>query len=142
MDDTITTIYCLCDDLLKAMGHRDDPQVHLSSAEVMTVSLVAATFFGANIDKTRRFLNEYEYMPKTISKGRFNPTTVSTPSSPCSGKDSSRCWSNSSSSAIPNEHKWWTLCPSRYATTSASGAVGFIRPKSTEGCSAAISLLA
>ena len=27
MDDTITTIYCLCDDFLKAMPHRrDDPQ--------------------------------------------------------------------------------------------------------------------
>lgn len=72
MDDTITTIYCLCDDFLKVMGYRDDPQVHLSSAEVMTVPLVAATFFGANIEATRRFLNEYGYMPKMISKGRFN----------------------------------------------------------------------
>ncbi len=38
----------------------------------MTVPLVAATFFGANIDKTRRFLHEYGYMPTMISKGRFN----------------------------------------------------------------------
>jgi Transposase DDE domain len=72
LDDTITTIYCLCDDFLKAMCHRDDPQVRLSTAEVMTVPLVAATFFGANIDKTCQFLHEYGYMPKMISKGRFN----------------------------------------------------------------------
>jgi hypothetical protein len=72
MDDTITTIYYLCDEFLKALRHRDDPQSHLSTAEVMTVPLVAATFFGANIDKTRRFLHEYGYMPKMISKGRFN----------------------------------------------------------------------
>jgi hypothetical protein len=72
MDDTITTIYCLCDDFLKAMHRFDDPQVRLSNAEVMTVPLVAATFFGANIDKTCRFLHEYGYMPKMISKGRFN----------------------------------------------------------------------
>ena len=72
MDDTITTIYCLCDDFLKAMRRFDDPQVRLSTAEVMTVALVAATFFGANIDETRRFLHEYGYMPKMISKGRFN----------------------------------------------------------------------
>ncbi len=51
MDDTITTIYCLCDEFLKAIDHRDDPQVRLSTAEVMTVPLVAATFFGGNIDK-------------------------------------------------------------------------------------------
>ena len=72
MDDTITTIYCLCDDFLKAINRRDDPQVRLTTAEVMTVPLVAAAFFGGNIDETRRFLHEYGYMPKMISKGRFN----------------------------------------------------------------------
>ena len=72
MHDTITAIYCLCDDFLKAINRRDDPQVRLSTAEVMTVPLVAAAFFGANIDKARRFLYEYGYIPKMISKGRFN----------------------------------------------------------------------
>jgi hypothetical protein len=68
MDDTITAIYCLCDEFLKAMRRRDDPQTRLSTAEVMTIPLVASTFFGGNIDETRRFLNEYGYMPKMISK--------------------------------------------------------------------------
>ena len=73
MDDTIITIYCLCDDFLKAMSHhRDDPQTRLSTAEVMTIPLVAATFFGGNIDKTRRFLHEYGYMKKMISKSHLN----------------------------------------------------------------------
>ncbi len=61
MDDTITTIYYLCDEFLKAIRHRDDSQAHLSTAEVITVPLVAATFFGANIEKTRSFLKEYGY---------------------------------------------------------------------------------
>ncbi len=43
MDDTIITIYCLCDEFLKAIGYRDDPQVRLTTAEVMTIPLVAAT---------------------------------------------------------------------------------------------------
>jgi hypothetical protein len=72
MDDTITTIYYLCDEFLKAIGHRDDPQVRLSSAEAMTVPLVAATFFGANIDEARSFLSEYGYMPEMVSKSRLN----------------------------------------------------------------------
>ena len=72
LDDTITTIYCLCDDFLEALHPRDDPQIQLCTAEVMTVPLVAATFFGGNIDKSCRFLSEYGYMPKMISKGRFN----------------------------------------------------------------------
>src|SRR5436305_5460738 len=72
MDDTITTIYCLCDDFLKAINRHDDPQVRLTTAEVMTVPLVAATFFGGNVEKTRLFLHEYGYMKKMISKSHLN----------------------------------------------------------------------
>ena len=72
MDDAITTIYYLCDEFLKAIRHRDDSQAHLSTAEVITVPLVAATFFGANIEKTRSFLKEYGYMPTMISKSHLN----------------------------------------------------------------------
>jgi MFS-type transporter involved in bile tolerance (Atg22 family) len=61
MDDTITTIYCLCDDFLKATGYRDNPQVRLSTAEVMSVALLAAVFFGGNIEASRSFLDEYGY---------------------------------------------------------------------------------
>jgi hypothetical protein len=72
MDDTITTIYCLCDDFLKAIGHRDDLQAVMSTAEVMTVPLVAAAFFGGNIEASRSFLDEYGYIEKAISKSRLN----------------------------------------------------------------------
>ena len=53
----------------------DDPQARLSTTEVMTVPLVAATFFGDNLDKTRLFIQEYGYMPNMInmiSKGHLN----------------------------------------------------------------------
>jgi hypothetical protein len=73
MDDTIITTYYLCDEFLKAIGHHDDPQVRLSTAEVMSVALVAATFFGGNVEASRSFLDEYGYIQKAISKSRFNP---------------------------------------------------------------------
>ena len=38
MDDTIITTYYLCEEFLKAIGHRDDRQVRLSTAEVMCYS--------------------------------------------------------------------------------------------------------
>ena len=41
MDGTIITIYCLREEFSEAIGHRDDPQVRLSTAEVMTVPLVS-----------------------------------------------------------------------------------------------------
>jgi hypothetical protein len=72
MDDTIITTYYLCDEFLKAIGHHDDPQVRLSTAEVMSVALVAATFFGGNVEASRSFLDEYGYIQKAISKSRFN----------------------------------------------------------------------
>jgi hypothetical protein len=72
LEDTIITTYYLCDEFLKAIGHRDNPQVLISTAEVMTIPLVAATFFGGNLEAGRSFLDEYGYIPKAISKSRFN----------------------------------------------------------------------
>ncbi|MBO1349906.1 MAG: hypothetical protein EBE86_022145 [Hormoscilla sp. GUM202] len=46
MEDMITTIFVLCDELLKALNIKEDPQVKMNNAEVMTVGLVAAYFFG------------------------------------------------------------------------------------------------
>ena len=51
MEDTITTTYCLCEEFSKAMGLSDDPQARMTTAEVMCVALVAATFFGANTSR-------------------------------------------------------------------------------------------
>jgi hypothetical protein len=72
LEDTITTTYYLCDEFLKAIGHRDDPQVRLSTAEVMTIPLVACAFFSGNLEASRSFLDQYGYIPKAISKSRFN----------------------------------------------------------------------
>lgn len=72
MDDTIITTYYLCEEFLNAVGHTDDRQVRLSTAEVMCTALLAAAFFGGNIEKTRSFLEEYGYINKAISKSRFN----------------------------------------------------------------------
>ena len=72
MEDTIITTYYLCEEFLKAIGHRDDPQMRLSTAEVMTIALVACAFFGGNIEASRSFLDEHAYIKKAISKSRFN----------------------------------------------------------------------
>jgi hypothetical protein len=45
MDDIIITIYCLREEFLEAISHRDGPQVRLSAAEVMSAPLVSAAFF-------------------------------------------------------------------------------------------------
>jgi hypothetical protein len=71
MQDTIITMYCCCDDFLKAQGHRDDSQCRMSTAEVMVVPLVACTFFGGNLALTRRFLFTHGYFRHDLSASRF-----------------------------------------------------------------------
>jgi len=79
MQDTITTIYCLCDDLLKAMNRIDDRQTRFSSAEVMSVPLVACACFGGNMARTRAFLYGHGYLKVHLSASRFSRRLAALP---------------------------------------------------------------
>lgn len=72
MDDRVVVIYCVCDDLLKALHQRDDPQSRMSDAEVMTTALVAALFFGGSHERARQMLASPRYVPHMLSKSRFS----------------------------------------------------------------------
>ena len=72
MDAQIVAVFCMCDDLLKALQHYEDPQCQISDAEVMTTGIVAALYFGGNIEKARAHLQEYGYIPRMLGKSRFN----------------------------------------------------------------------
>ncbi len=67
----IITIYCFFEEFLNALGHRDDPQARLSTAEIMTIALVAAEFFTGNQQAALDFLTSHGYIP-SFSKSRFN----------------------------------------------------------------------
>lgn len=71
MPEKIITIYCFFDEFLQAAGHRDDPQARLSTAEVMTIALVAAEFFTGNQQAALDFLASHGYIAP-FSKSRFN----------------------------------------------------------------------
>ncbi len=68
----IISIYCFCDDFLHSRGHKDPPQAKLSTAEVMTIALVAVTLFSGNQDRCRCFLEEHGYLQERLSKSQFN----------------------------------------------------------------------
>lgn len=72
MDKQIVLVYCLCDDLLKALHHAEDPQNRISDAEVMTAVIIGALHYSGNLDKARRALLEQGYIPYMLSKSRFN----------------------------------------------------------------------
>ena len=71
MATQIIMVFCLCDDMLKAFHHRDDPQCQMTDAEVMTTVIVAAIFFGGNFEKARKVLQKQGYIPIMLSKIRF-----------------------------------------------------------------------
>ena len=72
MELEITTIFVLCDELLTAMNIREDPQIQMNNAEVMTVPLTAARFFYGCLESTRNFLCEHGYIPAMLSESRLN----------------------------------------------------------------------
>jgi hypothetical protein len=62
MDTQIVAVFCLCDDMLKALHHLEDPQSQISDAEVMTTAIVAALHFGGNLEKARTHMQEYGWI--------------------------------------------------------------------------------
>jgi Transposase DDE domain len=72
MDDKIIAIFCLCDDLLKAMHHQEDRQCQMNDAEIMTTAFIAALFFRGNHESARTLLKQYGYIPHMVSKSRFS----------------------------------------------------------------------
>ncbi|MCA1850116.1 MAG: IS982 family transposase [Acidobacteria bacterium] len=71
MIDYTTELYCIVDDLLKAIGHLEDTRRTMSDSEVLTTALVAAQFFGSNLESARCFLQETGLMPRMLSRSRL-----------------------------------------------------------------------
>lgn len=72
MIDHVTALYCITDDLLKAVGHREDARTMMSDAEVLTTALTAAHYFGGNVEHARRFMSATGLMPRMLSRSRLN----------------------------------------------------------------------
>lgn len=79
MQDTILVLYYMSDEVLKAAKYRDDIRITLSAAEIMTVSLVAARFFGGHQERAQEFLFQHHYIHHRLSKSRFNRRLHSLP---------------------------------------------------------------
>lgn len=72
MDTQIVVVFCLCDDMLKALHHFEDQQCRMSDAEVMTTAIAAMLYFKGNFCLASRFLYDGGYMPGMLGKSRFN----------------------------------------------------------------------
>ena len=64
MDTVIVAVFTICEDMLRAMRHKDDIRSQMSDAEVMTTAVVAMLYFSGNFERARIFLQEMGYIPK------------------------------------------------------------------------------
>ena len=72
MDDKIIAVFCLCDDLLKAIHHPEDRQCQMNDADIMTTACIASLFFRGNHESARAMLQQHGYIPHMVSKSRFS----------------------------------------------------------------------
>ena len=72
MDTQIVAVFCLVDDMLKAIHHYEDIQCEMSDAEVMTTAIIAMLYFGGNYSHARRLLSSQGYVSKMLGKSRFS----------------------------------------------------------------------
>jgi hypothetical protein len=75
VSDHTPALYCIVDDLLKAIGHKaighkDDCRCELTAAEVITAALVAVFNFGGKIERRRSCLHQTGLLPRMLSRAR------------------------------------------------------------------------
>jgi hypothetical protein len=72
MELEIIAIYCWCELILKHLKVKEDFRSAMNNAEIITLAIVAVRYFSGNFEKSRRFLQEYNYIPNMLSKSRLN----------------------------------------------------------------------
>lgn len=72
MDRQIITIYCVIDDILKAINHKEERNEKISDSEVITTVVVSSLKYYGNVESAREFLLTEGYIPKMLSKSRLN----------------------------------------------------------------------
>jgi hypothetical protein len=65
-------IYVFFDDILKSMNHKEPENRRISDAEVSTVILIGAMYFGGNMETAMNFVRCTGLIPNMLSKSRFN----------------------------------------------------------------------
>lgn len=71
-DSKIIALYCIVDDMLKALHHKEDIRVRVSDSEVITTAFVAVLYFGGHQDNARNFMQLKGYVPQMLDKSRYN----------------------------------------------------------------------
>jgi hypothetical protein len=67
----IIALYCIVDDLLKGLRHREDIRTRMSDSEVITTAFVSVLYFGGHMDNAMHFMKMKGYVPTMLEKSRY-----------------------------------------------------------------------
>ena len=70
--DKIISIFCLIDDLLKGINHKEDIRRSVYDSEIATTAIVSAIYFGGNHYHAIHFMKNMGFIPKMVEKSRFS----------------------------------------------------------------------
>jgi len=70
-ESKIIALYCIVDDMLKGLHHREDVRIRVSDSEVITTAFVSVLYFGGHLDNARCFMKMKGYVPRMLDKSRF-----------------------------------------------------------------------
>ncbi|APA00779.1 IS982 family transposase [Flavobacterium commune] len=70
--DKIISIFCLIDDILQGIEHKEDKRRQVSDSEIILTAIVSSTSFYGNHSSAIRFMKQYGFIPNTLDKSRFN----------------------------------------------------------------------
>jgi hypothetical protein len=64
--------FCIIDDALQAMGHKDDPQTKVPSSVILTLAILAAMELGGKHNKALALAKDLNLFTHVPSPSRFN----------------------------------------------------------------------
>ncbi|MFL9829340.1 hypothetical protein ABS764_00615 [Flavobacterium sp. ST-87] len=70
--DKIISIFCLIDDILQGIDHKEDLRRRVSNSETIVIAIVSSTSFYGNHSSAIQFMKQYGYIPNMLDKSRFN----------------------------------------------------------------------
>jgi hypothetical protein len=68
----VIAIYIFIDDVLKKIKHKDDKQVKVTDAEVITIALISALYFYGHQERAMDYFKSHKIFSNAIGKSRFN----------------------------------------------------------------------
>jgi hypothetical protein len=70
--DKIISIFCLIDDILQGIDHKEDIRRRVSDSEIILTAILSSTSFYGNHCSAIKFVKQYGFIPEMIDTSRFN----------------------------------------------------------------------